>query len=70
MSLKAIHVLFITASVLLCALFSGWAFWMYSNEESGRQANLVMGVISSILGLGLLVYGRYFLKKLKDVSYL
>ena len=70
MSLKAIHLLFIAASVLLSALFSFWAFSMYAKEEAGRQANLTMGILSAILGLGLLAYGRYFLKKLKDVSYL
>ena len=31
------------------------AFWMYSNQESGRQANLVMGILSAVLGVGLLV---------------
>jgi len=71
MSLKAIHILFIVASTMLCFGFAAWAFWTPSNgEQSISQVNLVMGICSSVLGVGLLVYGRYFLKKLKDVSYL
>lgn len=34
------------------------------------MVNLIMGMVSAVLGVGLVVYGRYFLKKLKDVSYL
>ena len=70
MSLKAIHLLFIVVSTLLCFGFSAWAFWAYSNEDMGRQANMVMGSVSVVIGVGLIVYGRYFLKKLRDVSYL
>ena len=71
MSLKAIHILFIVASTMLCFGFSAWAFWTHSNSEAtGSQVNLVMGICSMAVGLGLLIYGRYFLKKLKDVSYL
>lgn len=70
MSLKAIHLLFIIASTLLSFGFSAWALWSYSNEEPRNMVNLIMGMVSAVLGVGLVVYGRYFLKKLKDVSYL
>lgn len=71
MSLKAIHILFIVASTMLCFGFAAWAFLTPSNgEQSISRTNLIMGVCSTLLGIGLLVYGRYFLKKLKDVSYL
>lgn len=70
MSLKAIHILFIIASTLLCFGFAAWAFWMHQNGEGRDSSHLIMGVASSVLGVALLVYGRYFLKKLKDVSYL
>ena len=36
----------------------------------GSTIDLVMGLGSLVVGVGLLVYERYFLKKLKDVSYL
>jgi uncharacterized membrane protein len=70
MSLKAIHILFIAASLTLCFGFAAWAFWMYSTTEYDRQTNLVMGVVSSLIGVALMIYGKYFLRKLKDVSYL
>ncbi|MBL9171276.1 MAG: hypothetical protein JNN07_26320 [Verrucomicrobiales bacterium] len=71
MSLKAIHILFIIVSTMLCFGFAAWAFWTPSGaDQSVSRVNLVMGSCSLVLGLGLLVYGRYFLKKLKDVSYL
>ncbi len=70
MSLKAVHILFIIASTLLCFGFSAWAFQAYSNEEMGKTGHLAMAATSGLLGVGLLVYGRYFLKKLRHVSYL
>ncbi|HAM72049.1 MAG TPA: hypothetical protein DCM86_10440 [Verrucomicrobiales bacterium] len=70
MSLKAIHILFIIASTALCFGFAAWAFWTGSHEEPANRLNLGMGIASAVLGVALVVYGRYFLKKLKDVSYL
>ena len=70
MSLKAIHLLFIAVSTLLCFGFSAWAYWAYTNEEIGRQTNAIMGWSSALLGVVMLVYGRYFLRKLRNVSYL
>lgn len=70
MSLKAVHILFIIASTLLCFGFAAWSFQAYSNEELGKTGHLAMSIVSGILGVCLLVYGRYFLKKLRHVSYL
>ena len=70
MSLKAVHILFIIASTLLSFGFAGWALWSYSSEEPRNTVNLIMGSVSALVGVSLVVYGRYFLKKLKDVSYL
>lgn len=68
MSLKAFHIIFVTASVLLAFGFAAWAFVNYA--ETRRVADLATGIGSLISGVGLLVYGRYFLKKLKNISYL
>lgn len=68
MSLKAFHVLFITASVAL-AFWFGW-FELSSYAESKAAAELWFGVGSCITGIGLIAYGIYFLKKLKNISYL
>jgi ABC-type uncharacterized transport system permease subunit len=68
MSLKALHIVFIVASVVLALGFAGWSL----NEYSQTQARLYLwfGIGSLVAGLGLVVYGRAFLKKLKNISYL
>ena len=69
MSLKAFHVVFITASSALAVGFGIWELKNgFSNDGSGWD--FVYGVGSLIIGVGLLVYERYFLKKTKGLSYL
>ena len=68
MSLKAFHLVFVTASVLLAFGFAVWSLMNYF--EAKRAVDLVFGVWSSVTAIGLIFYGRYFLKKLKHISYL
>jgi hypothetical protein len=68
MSLKAFHVVFITASVVLAFGFAAWSFLSFSDAK--RVADLIYGFGSAGLGFALIAYGRYFLKKLKHISYL
>jgi hypothetical protein len=68
MSLKAFHVVFISASG---ALALGCGIWELKNYFSeGRALDLVFGLASLAAVVGLVLYERYFLKKLKNVSYL
>ncbi len=69
MSLKAFHLLFISAAT---ALALGCAIWGLKNyfSDSGRPADLAFGLGSVAVAVGLVVYERYFLKKLKRESYL
>ncbi len=69
MSLKAFHLIFITAS---CALAFGCSVWEIKNffSADGRLLDLLFGLGSLLAGVGLIFYERYFLKKFKDVSYL
>jgi hypothetical protein len=69
MSLKAFHVIFITAS---CALALGCGVWGLKDYWSpgGRLFDLFFGLGSIGTAVGLVVYERYFLKKLKKVSFL
>ncbi len=69
MSLKAFHLVFITAS---SALAFGCGVWELKDffAAEGRVMDLVVGVGSVAAGVALIIYERYFLKKLKDVSYL
>jgi hypothetical protein len=69
MSLKAFHIVFIVASVLLAAGFATWSIMNYFSP-GGRLADLLVGIGSAIVAVGLLIYERYFLKKTKDISYL
>jgi hypothetical protein len=68
MSLKAFHILFVTFSTLLAFGFGAWALHSYSS--SSALTDLLMGMVSLALGIGLIWYGKYFLKKLKNISYL
>ena len=66
MSLKAVHLVFITASCLLAFGFAAWCF--LSPDRAPRDFGY--GVGSLVAGAALIFYGRYFLKKLKNVRYL
>jgi hypothetical protein len=68
MSLKAFHVVFVSVSVLLTLGMGIWGLNRYFQE--GGDLNLALGAGSAVSALLLTVYGRYFLKKLKHVSYL
>ena len=61
MSLKAVHLVFVS---LLTALAFGCAVWAFSAE---KWAFGVGGIAAGVL---VILYGIYFLKKLKKVSYL
>lgn len=68
MSLKAFHILFITASVAL-AFWFGW-FELSTYADTKAAMDLWFGVGSCVTGAVLIAYGIYFLKKLKNISYL
>jgi hypothetical protein len=61
MSLKFVHLIFVS---LLTALAFGCAAWAFG---TGRPAFGTGGIAAGAL---VIVYGIYFLKKLKNVSYL
>ncbi|TAK94908.1 MAG: hypothetical protein EPO07_16010 [Verrucomicrobia bacterium] len=69
MSLKAFHVIFITAASAMCVGFGLWMLRDYRTPE-GSAGDLAWAIGGFVVGAGLLVYERFFLKKLKSVSYL
>jgi len=69
MSLKAFHVVFITAASAMAFGVGVWMLRAYRAPE-GAASDLVWAVVSLAVGVGLLVYEGFFLKKLKKVSYL
>lgn len=68
MSLKAFHLVFLVVSGLLCLGLGAWSYTEYRRTQS---TEFVWGMIVSLAALvALLVYGRWFLRKLRGVSYL
>lgn len=68
MSLKAFHVVFILVSTALTGFFGIWAMQDYRHYD--HTGSLAMS-IGAVVVLGFLFwYFRWFLRKLKNVSYL
>ena len=61
MSLKAVHLIFVT---LLTALAFGCAAWAF---QSGSP---LWGTTAGVTGILVIIYSVYFLRKLKKMSYL
>ena len=68
MSLKSFHVVFIVSAFLLSLFLGGWCLYAYFTRQGGIT-ELLLGLVSVAAAVGLLVYGRYFLKKLKNIDY-
>jgi hypothetical protein len=58
MSLKWFHIVFITLSVLLSLWFGVWGLF---NEQ------IALGIVSLGASLGLVLYGNYFLGKVRKL---
>jgi hypothetical protein len=68
MSLKAFHVFFVAVSTLLSLGFGVWAVSDY--QRTGSGGTLGMGIAGFVAAGALVWYGFWFLRKLKDVSFL
>lgn len=68
MSLKAFHIFF----VFICTLLAvGVGFWGIRDYTIAGHVDTLIAGIGSLLGaVGFVVYGVWFLKKLRGVSYL
>jgi hypothetical protein len=69
MSLKAFHLVFIVAAILLAVGVGVWGLLNYFSPQGGKL-DLAAGAGSLLVAVGLVGYEIYFLKKLKNVSYL
>jgi hypothetical protein len=61
MSLKAFHLIFVTFLTTLSFGFAAWAF---------MADKIFFGAAGIAAGILVIIYGIYFLKKLKKISYL
>lgn len=68
MSLKAFHILFIAASAFTSLFFGLWALREW--RASGQTSILLLGILSFAVLAALVPYAVWFLRKLKNVSYL
>jgi len=59
-SLKSFHILFITMASLLAFGFGAWAL-----SPQLAASYRALGVVSLVLGAGLIVYGVWFLRKIR-----
>lgn len=68
MSLKAFHILFIAVSTLLTLGFGIWC--LQANASQSHVPALAGAIVSFALAAVLIVYGIWFLRKLKHVSFM
>jgi hypothetical protein len=64
MSLKAFHVVFITASVLLAFFFAAWCLGLGEQDGAAWRA---AGIASAVTGLGLGANEAWFLRKMRGL---
>jgi hypothetical protein len=63
MSLKGFHIFFITVATLLAFGFCAWCIHAYMGDKKDMYIGL--GGSSFLAGVGLIVYGISFLRKIK-----
>ncbi|MGB0579913.1 MAG: hypothetical protein ACPGVU_09455 [Limisphaerales bacterium] len=68
MSLKTIHIFLILTCIVSTLAFG--AYEIHRFQLMNERQDLILGSVSSVSGLALLVYGVYFLRKTKHISYL
>lgn len=69
MSLKAFHLIFVSAFSTLAFGCAAWKLTDYF-EPRGTAGDLWFGLGAFAVGVAIIIYGRHFLKKLKNISYL
>jgi hypothetical protein len=68
MSLKAVHIVFISCSIMLAFFLGGWLWHDYATTKDHVEA--VCGTVSLLCGVLLIIYARAILRKLRQISFL
>jgi len=68
MSLKALHIFFVTTSILLCFFLGGWLITEYKRTQDG--SDVIFAVVSWLTALTLIWYAKAILRKLRQISFL
>jgi hypothetical protein len=66
MSLKAFHVFFICASIVLCFMVGAWALQQY--RLAGATGSASLAVVFYAGGVGLVFYGLRFVRKMRELG--
>ena len=66
MSLKHIHVVFITAATALSVVFGTWCYAQW--KVDGGTGMLAGAAGAAATAVGLLIYGRWFLVKMRTLG--
>ena len=67
MSLKAIHIFFVTVATVASGGFGVWSVQRYT--ASGSGSDLALAILTVAMAVALPIYGVWFLKKTKKVGY-
>ena len=65
MNLRWVHAGLILMSAALAVLFGFWCLTQYGREDG--LANLVAGIMSFVVSLGLVAYDSWFLRKTRSL---
>ena len=68
MSLETVHIFFVVCTTLLTVVMAVWNYMNWVNF--GETLSLVYMVISALCGVATIVYGKKFLVKFKDLSFM
>ena len=66
MSLKAFHIFFIAASIVLCGVVATWGVRDF--RQSGDVGGLGLAALCVLLGLALIVYGLKVFRKFQELG--
>lgn len=66
MSLRALHIVFISASIALSVIFGLWQ--MGIARQSGAVLDWFLAILSGLVALALMVYLAWFIRKIKAVK--
>jgi len=59
-SLKTVHLLFLLAVIIITDMFGAWA--VHEHGETHDTATLVWGIISFLIGFGVIVYAVWVVR--------
>lgn len=62
LSLRTFHLIFMVIVIIAADMFGAWGVWTYS--QTGEAWTLPAGILSFAVGLALIAYAVWFVKKL------